>query len=134
MNNFITAEEAKENVRLHFLDVFHTAIKLCSDQEDNYEDLLETICWAVRRESHLGHSMMSILVNATASVEEAIEISNKSEYGPCDLLYVNSFLSPVLAELPPHPTNATAPTINANANTLAFFHFPKFIFLSPCLI
>ena len=74
MNNFITAEEAKENVRLHSLDVFHTAIKLCSDQEDNYEDLLETICWAVRRESHLGHSMMSILVNATASVEEAIDI------------------------------------------------------------
>ena len=70
----ITAEEAKENVRLHSLDVFHTAIKLCSDQEDNYEDLLETICWAVRRESHLGHSMMSILVNATASVEEAIDI------------------------------------------------------------
>lgn len=74
MINFITAEEAKENVRLHSLDVFHTAIKLCSDQEDNYEDLLETICWAVRRESHLGHSMMSILVNATASVEEAIDI------------------------------------------------------------
>ena len=74
MNNFITAEEAKENVRLHSLDVFHTAIKLGSDQEDNYEDLLETICWAVRRESHLGHSMMSILVNATASVEEAIDI------------------------------------------------------------
>ena len=74
MNNFITAEEAKENVRLHSLDVFHTAIKLCSDQEDNYEDLLETICWAVRRESHLGHSMMSILINATASVEEAIDI------------------------------------------------------------
>ena len=74
MNDFITAEEAKENVRLHSLDVFHTAIKLCSDQEDNYEDLLETICWAVRRESHLGHSMMSILVNATASVEEAIDI------------------------------------------------------------
>lgn len=74
MINFVTAEEAKENVRLHSLDVFHTAIKLCSDQEDNYEDLLETICWAVRRESHLGHSMMSILVNATASVEEAIDI------------------------------------------------------------
>ena len=74
MINFITAEEAKENVRLHSLDVFHTAIKLGSDQEDNYEDLLETICWAVRRESHLGHSMMSILVNATASVEEAIDI------------------------------------------------------------
>ena len=74
MINFITAEEAKENVRLHSLDVFHTAIKLCSDQEDNYEDLLETICWAVRRESHLGHSMMSILINATASVEEAIDI------------------------------------------------------------
>ena len=74
MNNFITAEEAKENVRLHSLDVFHTAIKLGSDQEDNYEDLLETICWAVRRESHLGHSMVSILVNATASVEEAIDI------------------------------------------------------------
>lgn len=73
----ITAEEAKENVRLHSLDVFHTAIKLCSDQsdqEDNYEDLLETIYWAVRRESHLGHSMMSILVNATTSVEEAINI------------------------------------------------------------
>ena len=74
MNDFITAEEAKENVRLHSLDVFHTAIKLGSDQEDNYEDLLDTICWAVRRESHLGHSMMSILVNATASVEEAIDI------------------------------------------------------------
>ena len=74
MINFITAEEAKENVRLHSLDVFHTAIKLGSDQEDNYEDLLDTICWAVRRESHLGHSMMSILVNATASVEEAIDI------------------------------------------------------------
>ena len=74
MNNFITAEEAKENVRLHSLDIFHTAIKLCSDQEDNYEDLLEPIRWAVRRESHLGHSMMSILVNATASVEEAIDI------------------------------------------------------------
>lgn len=61
-------------MRLHSLDVFHTAIKLCSDQEDNYEDLLETIYWAVRRESHLGHSMMSILVNATTSVEEAINI------------------------------------------------------------
>ena len=74
MNNFITAEEAKENVRLHSLDIFHTSIRLCSDQEDNYEDLLETICWAVRRESHLGHSMISILLNATTSVEEAIDI------------------------------------------------------------
>lgn len=70
----ITAEEAKENVRLHSVDIFHTTIKLCSDQEDNYEDLLETICWAVRRESHLGHSMISILLNATTSVEEAIDI------------------------------------------------------------
>lgn len=70
----ITAEEAKENVRLHSLDIFHTSIRLCSDQEDNYEDLLETICWAVRRESHLGHSMISILLNATTSVEEAIDI------------------------------------------------------------
>ena len=76
----ITAEEAKENVRLHSLDVFHTAIKLCSDQEDNYEDLLETISWAVRRESHLGHSMMSILVNATTSVEEAINIYKMVEF------------------------------------------------------
>ena len=74
MINFITAEEAKENVRLHSLDIFHTAIKPCSDQEDNYEDLLETICWAVRGEAHRGHSMVSILVNATASVEEAINI------------------------------------------------------------
>lgn len=74
MNNFITAEEAKENVRLHSLDIFHTSIRLCSDQEDNYEDLFETICWTARRESHLGHSMMSILVNATTSVEEAINI------------------------------------------------------------
>lgn len=70
----ITAEEAKENVRLYFLDIFHTAIKLCSDQEDNYEDLLETIHWAIRRESRAGHSMISILVNATTSVEEAIDI------------------------------------------------------------
>lgn len=76
----ITAEEAKENVRLHSLDVFHTAIKLCSDQEDNYEDLLETIYWTVRRESHLGHSMMSILVNATTSVEEAIDIYKIVEF------------------------------------------------------
>ena len=80
MNNFITAEEAKENVRLHSLDVFHTAIKLCSDQEDNYEDLLETIYWTVRRESHLGHSMISILVNATTSVEEAINIYKMVEF------------------------------------------------------
>ena len=71
---FITAEEAKENVRLHSLYIFHTAIKLCSDREDNYEDLLETIYWAVGRESHLGHSMISILVNAPASVKEAIDI------------------------------------------------------------
>lgn len=70
----ITAEEAKENVRLHSLDIFHTAIKLCSDQEDNYEDLLETIYWTIRRESHAGHSMISVLVNATTSVEEAIDI------------------------------------------------------------
>lgn len=70
----ITAEEAKENVRLHSLDIFHTAIKLCSDQEDNYEDLLETIYWAIRRESHAGHSMISVLVNATTSVEETIDI------------------------------------------------------------
>lgn len=71
---FITAEEAKENVRLHSLDIFHTAIKLCSDREDNYEDLLEKIYWAVRRESHLGHSMITILVNAPASVKEVIDI------------------------------------------------------------
>lgn len=83
----ITAEEAKENVRLHSLDVFHTAIKLCSDQENNYEDLLETICWAVRRESHLGHSMISILVNATTSVEEAINI-----YKIADLLEGQGFV------------------------------------------
>ena len=76
----ITAEEAKENVRLHSLDIFHTAIKLCSDQENNYEDLLETIYWAVRRESHLGHSMISILVNATTSVEEAINIYKMVEF------------------------------------------------------
>lgn len=80
MNNFITAEEAKENVRLHSLDIFHTSIRLCSDQEDNYEDLLETIYWAVRRESHLGHSMISILVNATTSVEEAINIYKMAEF------------------------------------------------------
>lgn len=70
----ITAEEAKENVRLHSLDIFHTSIRLCSDQEDNYEDLLETIHWAIRRESHAGHSMISVLVNVTTSVEEAIDI------------------------------------------------------------
>ena len=80
MNNFITAEEAKENVRLHSLDVFHTAIKLCSDQENNYEDLLEIICWTVRRESRAGHSMISILVNATTSVEEAINIYKMVEF------------------------------------------------------
>ena len=80
MNNFITAEEAKENVRLHSLDIFHTSIRLCSDQEDNYEDLLETIYWVVRRESHLGHSMISILVNATTSVEEAINIYKMAEF------------------------------------------------------
>lgn len=71
---FITAEEAKENVRLHSLDIFHTAIKLYSDREDNYEDLLEEIYWAVRRESCLGHSIISILVKAPASVKEAIDI------------------------------------------------------------
>lgn len=76
---FITAEEAKENVRLHSLDIFHTAIKLCSDREDNYEDLLETIYWTVRRESHLGHSMISILVNAPASVKETIDIYKIAE-------------------------------------------------------
>lgn len=76
----ITAEEAKENVRLHSLDIFHTAIKLCSDQENNYEDLLETIYWAIRRESHLGHSMISILVNATTSVAEAINIYKMVEF------------------------------------------------------
>lgn len=84
MNNFITAEEAKENVRLHSLDIFHTSIRLCSDQENNqennYEDLLETICWAVRRESHLGHSMISILLNATTSVEEAINIYKMAKF------------------------------------------------------
>ena len=80
MIDFIMAEEAKENVRLHSLDIFHTAIKLCSDQEDNYEDLLETINWAVRRESHLGHSMISILVNAPASVKEAIDIYKIAEF------------------------------------------------------
>lgn len=76
----ITAEEAKENVRLHSLDIFHTAIKLCSDQENNYEDLLDTIYWTIRRESHLGHSMISILVNATTSVEEAINIYKMVEF------------------------------------------------------
>lgn len=76
----ITAEEAKENVRLHSLDVFHTAIKLCSDQEDNYEDLLETIYWTIRRESHAGHSMISVLVNAPTSVEEAIDIYKMVEF------------------------------------------------------
>lgn len=76
----ITAEEAKENVRLHSLDIFHTSIRLCSDQENNYEDLLEIIYWAVRRESHLGHSMISILVNATTSVEEAINIYKMVEF------------------------------------------------------
>ena len=80
MNNFITAEEAKENVRLHSVDIFHTAIKLCSDREDNYEDLLETIYWAVRRESRAGHSMISILVNASTSVEEAIDIYKMAEF------------------------------------------------------
>lgn len=74
MNNFITAEEAKENVRLYSLYIFHTAIKLCSDQENNYENLLETVYWTIRRESRAGHSMISILVNATTSVEEAIDI------------------------------------------------------------
>lgn len=76
----ITAEEAKENVRLHSIGVFHTEIKLCSDQENNYEDLLEIICWAVRRESHAGHSMISILVNASTSVEEAIDIYKMAEF------------------------------------------------------
>lgn len=76
----ITAEEAKENVRLHSLDIFHTSIRLCSDQENNYEDLLETIYWAVRRESHLGHSMISVLVNATTSVAEAINIYKMVEF------------------------------------------------------
>lgn len=71
---FITAEEAKENVRLYSLDIFHTAIKIYSDREDNYEDLLEEIYWAVRKESYLGHSMISILVKASASVKEAIDI------------------------------------------------------------
>lgn len=75
----ITAEEAKENVRLHSLDIFHTSIRLCSDQENNYEDLLETIYWAVRRESHLGHSMISILVKTPASVKEAIDIYKIAE-------------------------------------------------------
>lgn len=79
MNNFITAEEAKENVRLHSLDIFHTAIKLYSDREDNYEDLLEEIYWAVRRESHLGHSIISILVKAPVSVKETIDIYKIAE-------------------------------------------------------
>ena len=79
MNNFITAEEAKENVRLHSLDIFHTSIKLYSGREDNYEDLLEEIYWAVRRESHLGHSIISILVKAPASVKEAIDIYKIAE-------------------------------------------------------
>lgn len=91
---FITAEEAKENVRLHSLDIFHTAIKLCSDREDNYEDLLEKIYWAVRRESHLGHSMISILVNAPASVKEAIDI-----YKIAELLEEQSFVAYVAGSI-----------------------------------
>ncbi len=85
---FITAEEAKENVRLHSLDIFHTARKLCSDREDNYEDLLETIYWAIRKESHLGHSMISILVNSPASVKEVIDI-----YKIAELLEEQGFVS-----------------------------------------
>ncbi len=76
----ITAEEAKENVRLYSVNVFHTAIRLCSGQENNYEDLLETIYWTIRRESRAGHSMISILVNATTSVEEAIDIYKMVEF------------------------------------------------------
>lgn len=80
MNNFITAEEAKENVRLHSLDIFHTAIKLYSDREDNYEDLLDEIYWTVKRESHIGHSIISILVNTTTSITEAINIYKMVEF------------------------------------------------------
>lgn len=80
MNNFITAEEAKENARLHSLDIFRTAIKLYSDREDNYEDLLEEIYWTVIRESHIGHSIISILVKAPASVKEAIDIYKIAEF------------------------------------------------------
>lgn len=76
----ITAEEAKENVRLHSLDIFHTSIRLCSDQENNYENLLETVYWTIRRESHAGHSMISVLVNVTTSVEEAIDIYKMADF------------------------------------------------------
>lgn len=91
---FITAEEAKENVRLHSLDIFHTAIKLYSDREDNYEDLLETIYWSVRRESHLGHSMISVLVNSPASVKEAIDI-----YKIAELLEEQGFIAYVAGSI-----------------------------------
>ena len=67
-------------IESHSLDIFHTSIRLCSDQENNYEDLLETIYWAVRRESHAGHSMISVLVNASTSVEEAIDIYKMVEF------------------------------------------------------
>ncbi len=74
MKSFITAEEAKENVEAHSLDTFHTMVALYGNPEDSYKRLLEEVDWAVRKESHIGHSQVIVSASAPSSLKEIVDI------------------------------------------------------------
>lgn len=80
MKPFISAEEAKENVRRHSLDVLHTPLGLYADLEENYKDLFEEVNWAVRRESLIGHSTIIICISTPKSVKEAVNIYKMADF------------------------------------------------------
>lgn len=80
VKSFITAEEAKENVESHSLDTFHTMVGLYGDREDNYKKLLAEIDWAVRKESHVGHSQVIVSASAPSSLEEAVDIYRAMDF------------------------------------------------------
>lgn len=76
----ITAEEAKENLRRHSLDILHTPLGLYADPEENYKDLFEEINWAVRRESLIGHSTIIVCIRTLKSVKKAVDIYKMADF------------------------------------------------------
>lgn len=80
VKSFITAEEAKKNVESHSLDTFHTMVGLYGNREDNYKKLLAEIDWAVRKESHIGHSQVIVSASAPSSLEEAVDIYRAMDF------------------------------------------------------
>ena len=82
----ITAKEAKKYVQSHLIGIFRTTIQLYPDPEDSHKRLLDSIDWAVKRESSVGRSMVILDLVAPISVNESIDI-----YKIVDFLQENGF-------------------------------------------